>query len=455
MSKRVEEQLKSWGKQEEAVPEFFTKGIDHTLDNLPVLHSLSEVPIKRKNRKVAKVIVSTAAAITIGVVGSGFVSPAMANVLKEVPLLGSIFGGSSDPSIQLVEEKGLASKFNETITNNGVSFTINEAYFGGGRLIIGYTIDTDKVELETIEKSKSVPLHFEAKLDGERFTFRADFEQMAKNGVANGIIDMKVGLKTKLSKDPTLHLDVYEISGVDGSWNFKLPVTNKDANAATVTYSPMVTTQWEDATFVFEKAEFTPASSQIIIDRTVPKDAMLHYHFAFFDENGNLIPFEGGSGSTVIDQGNGMINFKDTIILEGREIAPKGLTVEIFNNHGEVYDPSNTEEIKVPLNNTKFPYTISYPHNGELVITNFEQLKDKTIVYYDIKGSLGLQNTFLMLEDREGERFTPESNGIRTNQDQLSFKREFSKTTGPIILTATVDNTTNVDKKVIEIDFDK
>ncbi|HHY72554.1 MAG TPA: hypothetical protein GX497_04855 [Bacillus bacterium] len=43
----------------------------------------------------------------------------------------------------------------------------------------------------------------------------------------------------------------------------------------------------------------------------------------------------------------------------------------------------------------------------------------------------------------------------RTSPTQLSFKREFAKTIGPISLITEVEKTTTVDKKIIEIDLDK
>lgn len=454
MNRKIEEQLQAWGKEEEKVPVFFSKGIDEALNNLPSLHSPMVQPMKRRNRMTVKAIAVSAAVLTFGVIGSGFVSPTMAKVLSEVPIVGSIFADSSDSSLQTVDEKGLATKLNETITDNGVSLTITEAYFGGGRLAIGYKIDTDKVKLESFEKYQGIPLSFKALLDGERFTYMSDFEQSVKDGAAFGIIDMGVGIESELSEEPTLQLNVTEISGIKGSWNFTVPVSNKETLAATASFNPMVSTTWDKATFVVEKAEFTPAGSKIIIDRTLPKDDKDNYSFAIYDENGTSLGFAGGSGSSIIDKGNGFVNFKDTLLLPGREIAPKGLNIEVFNNHGKMYDPSNTEMVKIPLAETTFPYTITFPNDSKLMITNYEQLADKTIIYYDIEGNLGLQNAFMVLEDKNGETIVGDMNTERTSTDQLSFKRVFDKTTGPISLITEVVKTPYIDSKMIKVNLE-
>lgn len=451
MNNNIEDKLEAWGNEKEMVPEFFSKGIDDALRNLPDVHTVQSKP--KKTRKVAKVFVASAAALTFGIIGSGFVSPTMAKVLAEVPIVGSIFADSSDSTLKLVEQKGLASTLNETVTDNGVSLTITEAFFGGGRLAIGYTIETDNVEIQSNLKESKIPLHFQAQLDQKRFTYLADFEQSMQNNVLRGIIDMGIGLESELSDNPTLQFNVDEISGIKGSWNFSIPVSNKNLAEAAATFKPMVTTTWDKATFVVEKAEFTPAQSQVIIDRTMPREDIENYSYAIYNENGTSLGFAGGSGSSIIDKGNGFVNFKDTILLPGREEAPKGLIIELMNNNGTLFDESIIKEVEVPLNEGKLPYTLSYPDDSHLIITGFEQLKDKTVVYYDVQNRLGLQNAFFMLEDENGERYSSEKDAVRTDATKLSFKKEFPKTTGSISLLAQVEKKSFIDTKVIKIEL--
>lgn len=451
MNNKIEDKLEAWGNEKEMVPEFFSKGIDDALKSLPDLHKVQSKP--KKTRKVAKIFVASAAALAFGIIGSGFVSPTMAKVLAEVPIVGSIFADSSDSTLKLVEQKGLSSALNETVTDNGVSLTITEAFFGGGRLAIGYTIETDNVDIQSNLKESDIPLHFQAQLDHKRFTYLADFEQSMQNGVFRGIIDMGIGLESELSENPTLQLNVDEISGIKGSWNFSIPVSNKNLAEAAATFKPMVTTTWDQAIFVIEKAEFTPAQSQVVIDRTMPREDIDNYSYAIYDENGTSLGFAGGSGSRIIDKGNGLVNFKDTILLPGREETPKGLIIEVRNNNGKMFDESMIKEVEVPLNDTKLPQAISYPDNSQLIITGYEQLKDKTVVYYDIQGRLGLQNAFFMLKDENSERITSEKDAVRTDKTKLSFKKEFPKTTGSLSILTQVEKKSFIDTKVIEVEL--
>lgn len=451
MNNRVDKLLQNWGAEKEQVPEIFSKGVDDLLKNLPDSPQ-QQINLKpKRNKWMLKGLIATAG-VTFGIIGSGFVSPVMAQVLKEVPIIGSIFGGSTDSTIQIIDEKGLASQLNETVTDNGISLTITEAYFGGGRLVIGYTIETDNIELQTLEKAQEVPLSFEALLNGQRFDYMSEFEQSIENGVVTGIIDMSVGLEHPLIDQPTLFLNVSEIGGIEGTWNFELLLGNEATSEATLGFAPLVSASWDDATFVVERVEFTPAQSQIIIKRTLPRSEMDHYFFSVYDENGTSLGVSGGSGGPITDLGNGMVSFRETILLPGREVAPNGLKIEITNNHGVISEMSNYVEVNIPLSETELPHTINYPDGSKIIITGYEQLADKTIIYYDIKGKLGLQNTFLMLFDQKEsiiELIEPE----RTSLDTLSFKREYENTEGPITLHTTMQKVNTVDWKLMEVDL--
>ncbi|SOC44094.1 DUF4179 domain-containing protein [Ureibacillus acetophenoni] len=452
MNKRVEELLQSWGNDKEQVPDFFSKGIDNILMDLPGSNSVVVETKPKRNSWIGKGLVA-AAVLTFGVIGSGFVSPTMAQVLKEIPIIGSIFGGSPDTSLQMIHEQGLASQLNETVTNNGISLTITEAFLGGGRIAIAYTIETDKVVLQDISKNQGVPLSFDAQLNGQRFDYIAEFEQHVNGDVATGIIDMDYGLSYSLIDQPTLFLNVNEIAGVQGTWNFELLLGNEATSAATEGFAPLETATWDEATFVVERVEFTPVQSQIIIDSTMPRKEMGNYFFNLFDENGTSLGFGGGSGGAVNDLGNGMVNFRETVLLPGRKEAPNGLIIEITNNHGILGDPENYMEVNVPLSDTVFPYTINYSDGSKLIITGYEQLANKTIVHYDIEGMLSLQNTFLMLWDHNGEVITELTEPERTSLGTLSFKREFDKSEGPITLHTSMEKVSTIDWKQIEIDL--
>ncbi|MEC0368487.1 DUF4179 domain-containing protein [Paenibacillus chibensis] len=83
-------------------------------------------------------IVAAAAAVFIGVtiVASAFVSPGMAEALKQVPFMGSVFKLAGDLGLQTADEKGLVATLNSSDVHNGVKLRITQAVYDGTRLAL-------------------------------------------------------------------------------------------------------------------------------------------------------------------------------------------------------------------------------------------------------------------------------------------------------------------------------
>uniref|UniRef100_UPI0013C314AD hypothetical protein n=1 Tax=Escherichia coli TaxID=562 RepID=UPI0013C314AD len=94
-------------------------------------------------------------------------------------------------------------------------------------------IETDRVELQSFEKAKGIPLHFSALIDGQHFSYSTEYEQTVENGIAKGIIDIRAGFDSEPAEQSKLELNVREISGIEGTWNFTLPINNEKVEAMT------------------------------------------------------------------------------------------------------------------------------------------------------------------------------------------------------------------------------
>ncbi len=57
-------------------------------------------------------------------IGLGFVSPRVAQALRQVPLIGSIFELAGDPGMKNASTNGFATPVNETVTDAGISITV-------------------------------------------------------------------------------------------------------------------------------------------------------------------------------------------------------------------------------------------------------------------------------------------------------------------------------------------
>lgn len=159
---------------------------------------------------------ATAAVATLGLLlGSGFVSPAMASIMAQIPVIGSIFVQQGDPGLRNASEQGLTTAIGETLTSDGASMTINEVFYDGIRLSVAYSLVSQQ------------PLDWDAQL-------RTDITVNGKETFFNRG-------QTRTGITPTYHVGIIDINppadlpdqfelgllfheGENRQWQFNIPV---------------------------------------------------------------------------------------------------------------------------------------------------------------------------------------------------------------------------------------
>jgi hypothetical protein len=119
---------------------------------------------EKKLLKKSLVVASAVAVLGAGIIGSGFVSPVMAETLKQIPVVGSIFKGIDDKGLNAAEEKGLSTAPNQSVTHDGVTLKVTDAYYDGSRLAFAIEregIDNDKMMAEMIIEAIIEPIEFD------------------------------------------------------------------------------------------------------------------------------------------------------------------------------------------------------------------------------------------------------------------------------------------------------
>ncbi|ARK32372.1 DUF4179 domain-containing protein [Halalkalibacter krulwichiae] len=111
--------------------------------------------VASKRRKRLYALGSVAAAFAI-LVGSSYVSPALASSLAQIPIIGSVFGNSDLIGLQQAQKKGLTNEIGETQTVNGISVTLAELLYDQNNITLGLFIESDE-ELD--------PFYFGAGMD--------------------------------------------------------------------------------------------------------------------------------------------------------------------------------------------------------------------------------------------------------------------------------------------------
>ena len=108
------------------------------------------VPMKR--RSVRKKIVYSAVAVvaTFGLlIGSATISPVMANIVSQIPIIGSIFNNSGDRGLKQVGEMGLTQVIGQSKILGNMTITIDEVYYDGTRFTMGYSFEAEQPFVDT------------------------------------------------------------------------------------------------------------------------------------------------------------------------------------------------------------------------------------------------------------------------------------------------------------------
>lgn len=105
----------------------------------------SEKKIKRKKTLLSKVTICVgAAALGFSIlIGSASVSPAMAQVVSSIPLIGQIYKNIGDIGLKNVSEAGFTDFSGESKTINGITITFGEVYFDDARATASFLIDSE------------------------------------------------------------------------------------------------------------------------------------------------------------------------------------------------------------------------------------------------------------------------------------------------------------------------
>lgn len=126
-------QLKEDRAQE--LPRSIRVRMDEAYDRLDDVVQEKQGTGERKSllRRITVICAGTAAAGLI-LIGSGFVSPVMAQALKQIPFLESVFKLAGDKGLQKASEAGYAIDANQSVTHNGVTLRLSEVVYDGSRL---------------------------------------------------------------------------------------------------------------------------------------------------------------------------------------------------------------------------------------------------------------------------------------------------------------------------------
>jgi hypothetical protein len=273
--------------------------------------------------------------------GSGFVSPAMAKVLNKVPFVGVIYDDYKDDyGLQRGKTLDITQKYEKTIISNNIIFSIKDVYYDGTNLTIAYNVkNLGKQWTDSTEKNRYFLFDSELKINGEKLT-NFGISSTPKE-ITPDEFEGILGIKAENFEDNfTLNLSFSNIKGVKGEWNFDIPVTIDKVKESVVTFTPNFKTTGLGREINIKSVVFSPSAielkTEMIVDKGTDGDILFTIEEVGVD-NG----FKGDI--KILENGKELITH--WLIFPPLSPIPQEITIRAYNM-------SNNKEnviFKVPL----------------------------------------------------------------------------------------------------------
>ena len=193
--------------------------------------------IKNTSPRKKLIVSSTIAAAIVGItIFSGFVNPKMNQVLAMTPFIGAIYEEFGDRMGLDLANQHLIKELNQSLTKNGVTVQLNQAYFDGDVISV-----TGQV---TGELNKGVNEKGELNFDVNFENNKGDNDPWLNGSKAFKKIENGYEFQWKLTypyetieEDYTLPIAIHYINGIKGDWNFEIPITQKEHKTFAINHS--------------------------------------------------------------------------------------------------------------------------------------------------------------------------------------------------------------------------
>ncbi|SEM84595.1 DUF4179 domain-containing protein [Lihuaxuella thermophila] len=379
----LEQELKNLKHHEcEQVPDFIRKGVDQILASLPEK--------KDKKPNVSKwMIGSVAAAVVVGgTIGFAAFSPAMAQTLQQIPILGSFFQQIGDDGLENAEKHGFATKINQTKTANGVTIKLTKVIYDGSRIAIGYEQSSDQrlpgIQLHNVQfeiNGSSVP--YALRQQGSLF----NFDSRNHTGV------LEIFPDKDLPERFDMKVIVRKVGNIEGNWEFTFPVAKSLSPIKVVT--PNQTKTAGNTTVTVKKVSFNASATEINLDVKRPVTAP-SIKYEVTDDRGAILPSKGAFGSGETHE---LEHVK--LLFSPVQKLPKMITIRAYE-YDNTMKPDKVQLCRNTLPTPEKPITI-YQRNI-FRIFKIEHLADKTRIHYQVTQLTKDQYGHLFLvEDQQGK----------------------------------------------------
>lgn len=287
-----------------------------------------------RTRPLRKAMVSVCAAAVIGtlVLSPVWISPAIADTLKQVPIVGNLFKLAGDFGIQKGEEEGLAEVVNESASQDGFSITATKVMYDGIRIAMELTRTAP-------DGTEGALYHLESIMNNTAKEGSFEHIQVWLPSGRYGNLTLGTDLVTDPSESVLVQLqelsgdipDQFDMTVKVGLKGYKQPFEIKVPVVKTIDHT--VITSEESMAYngtglnLSTKIEMSPITTRLTIN-TSDEYLLNDLQFDIVDEKGNL-PKQLGGGSSYDDLHSVSYTY------EAFPSEPESITIKPFFHHME------------------------------------------------------------------------------------------------------------------------
>ncbi|OAX50800.1 DUF4179 domain-containing protein [Paenibacillus sp. AD87] len=236
---------------------------------------------KHVSKNFNKWWISTAAAGILGVtvLASGFVSPAMADALKQIPVLGQIYSlwGENNEDSGVQQAKDFITNVNQSVTHGDVTMNIPTLLFDGTRILMNITTPGNRLDSEPnslpSDANRGAVDTLEVLYKGQPLSWNSEF--MDGKTASSLIVQVTntTGINQNVQFPDQFDLNVIvTLKGYDIPFQFVLPV-NKTTPVTVLTSEEIK--HHDNINLQISKLEITPITTQLSVEyKTKPGQRM-------------------------------------------------------------------------------------------------------------------------------------------------------------------------------------
>ncbi|WP_144551855.1 DUF4179 domain-containing protein [Bacillus mycoides] len=305
-----------------------------------------------RRKKTIKYSSFVACGICVSFLGFGFISPAIAQTLSSVPVIGPIYAQFNDIASDKIEKDRLATSIERQDNHSGLTMNVKEAVYDGGRLVV--TVEYKGENIASISNNEEKAGFTYVTINGKEEIRPAIGSTSQKSTGRNTIIEQHEFTLANYGEfgdkiDVAVHgKDLFEKTG---TWNVAFPLAKVEGKIHK--FTPNIKTLTKDNLYALtvDQVTFSSLSTRIDLTFDYPKemeanDGWPALDYTVTDDNGKT--YEGESlqvGST------GLYGHHIVLALPPMDNPPKSLTIEptYLSGPNNTLKNGGTEDLKMTV----------------------------------------------------------------------------------------------------------